>query len=147
VKLKTLRSSLFIAAMLVMFALPPVVAPHMVRTAVQAAFDLSGGVRKVAGYPRCGDLVYFMLPSGPNIGLPRAATIVRAYGPEMRRADGSLAFAVDLDVAVRTEDGVPREQTAIPQSEVGSRQPGTWDWQEPQESGFGPNASAGAKRE
>jgi len=137
VKLKTFKSTLLTIAMFAAFAVPPIAMPSMRTAAVHAFQDLSGGIRKTAGLPRSGDLVYFMLPTGPNTGKPRPATVVRAYAPgEMRQADGSFANAVDLVVDVLTEDGVTREQLKVPEAEVGSRFPGTWDWQEPQEPGF-----------
>lgn len=92
--------------------------------------------RKTSGFQRSGDAVYYMLASGPNFGKPRPATIVRVYGPEVRRADGTRAFAVDLIVAVLAEDGVAAEQDKVPMTGVGTRDPGTWDYSVPAESGF-----------
>ena len=95
------------------------------------------GLRQTAGFATVGTFVYFILPDGsPNAGLPRHAVVTRMYEHEDRNDVGTLPEDVDLDVSVRSEDGVAREQTKIPHSSVGTSDMGSWRWQEPRESGF-----------
>lgn len=93
--------------------------------------------RKNSGNPTSGDDVYFMLPEGgPNAGKPRPAKIVRVIQNEERNEAGTLPWAVDLFVFALGQDGIRPEQLAVPKSAVGVREPGTWDWPVPEESGF-----------
>lgn len=96
------------------------------------------GERQTAGSVTSGSDVYYFLKSGPNAGKPRPAVVIRAYQNEERGTDGTKSEAVDLFVFALDEDNLDNDPMIlnVPKTPVGIREPGTWDWQEPRESGF-----------